>query len=112
VSSGTDNWLTAIWGFGPADIWAVGWDSTLAPVRIHWDGSSWTGSGPPARHLYDVWGAAPDDVYTVDVDGTIEHWDGTSWTDGGSPTANPLWGLWGTGSDLWAVGGFGTILRR
>jgi hypothetical protein len=64
-------YLTAIWGSGPDDIYAVGDDGTivhsegdgrweLVPVDTTWD-------------LQDVWGTGADSVYVVGQAGTVLH---------------------------------------
>ncbi|MBS1150896.1 MAG: hypothetical protein H6Q89_2594, partial [Myxococcaceae bacterium] len=53
-----------------------------------------------------------NDVWAVG-ETAIAHWDGLGWAtlaDGGPPQG--LYGVWGSGpSDVWAVGGAGTVLR-
>jgi hypothetical protein len=45
--------------------------------------------------------------------GIILHWDGSAWTRVSSGTTSTLSGVWvSEASDVWAVGGSGTILER
>lgn len=99
--------LSGVWGTGPDDIFIVGGTDTRGEV-YHFDGSAWTGMEVPATIKLLVWsfGFAPDDVYSVGVEGSMMHWDGASWTAIETGTDADLWGVWGTsGSDLWVVGG-------
>jgi len=79
-----------------------------------------------ARHtVYGVWGARPDDVYAVgsmsDRSGFIWHYDGTQWSELPLPLADlprtadgdipGFFKVWGTGSDVYVVGGKGMVLR-
>ena len=106
------------WGFGPDDVWAVGYrdatiDATRVGLVIHWDGAAWSIS---AQDLPDwvsgVWGSAPDDVWAGGSNGALYHWNGQSWTAVESGTARGIYDLWGSGpDDVWAVAGAGTILH-
>ncbi len=62
--------LTAVWGSGAADVWAVGSGGTI----LHNDGTVWKGvpSGT-TETLYAIWGSGPGDVWTVGSTKTILH---------------------------------------
>jgi len=77
----------------------------------------WSGSCPAywknvvsntALKLNAVWGAAPNDVWTVgnyttgSLGGAI-HWNGSSWAPMGGATSK-LYGIWGTTLNFWVVG--------
>lgn len=63
--------------------------------------------------LFDVWGAAPDDVYVVGDAGTILHYAQGAWSSQDSGTQARLRSVWGSGpGDVFAVGDDGTILRN
>jgi hypothetical protein len=82
--------LSAIYGFAPNDVWAVGehiytnynpppnfLDSSLI---IHYDGGKWTEFRPPSgRLLQAVWGSKPNDVWAGGLDGTLYYFDGVTW---------------------------------
>lgn len=119
--------LSAVWGFAPDDVWAVGDNGGTGEI-IHWDGRAWTPfQAPevtaalyyPAGPLHAVWGAAPDDVWAGGGEGgfwTMLHWDGKSWSaleDGISPPyVGATRGIWGSSrSDVWAVGDNTTFLH-
>jgi hypothetical protein len=116
-SNGAGVPLTAVYGLGPNDIWAVG-----GPA-MHFDGASWTvvptkqQSGRDS--LRGVWGAAANDVWAVGDDGLVNlpsnilHWDGHSWSQNLSTDAMfVLNGIWGSAAnDAWIVGDRGNILH-
>ena len=95
---------------------AVGWNLFLA----RWDGSRWNIDTPPAgtpgiRLLQGVWSDGPTNAWTVGNASTVLRWNGTQWTvvsDQNRPvaTADNYNGVWGVGTDVWAVGD-GTILH-
>ncbi len=99
---------SGLWGFGAADVWAVGNFGTLA----HWSGAAWTDTTPYDPNFLavgeSVWGAAPDDVWAVGDLGTIDHWDGKVWTQvlvGAFPYYPQLDKVHGSSADdVWAVG--------
>ncbi|HZW08742.1 MAG TPA: GC-type dockerin domain-anchored protein [Phycisphaerales bacterium] len=134
---GVHHLLRGVKAFAPDDAWAVGeYDQVvlgvheLHPIVQHFDGEQWTlvptplpGKNFPGGvqiYLYDVDGAAPDDIWAV---GTHEHpidpgtetltmhWDGSAWSVVPSPKTGEL----SSGSsfeaveavaadDVWAVG--------
>jgi len=95
--------LSAIWGSGPNDIWAVG-DGSAA---VHWDGRSWTAvpfGVELVAGLNAIWGSGPRDVFVVGGGGVILHFDGTSWARMTSPVDAELIAVSGRGSrDVYAV---------
>jgi hypothetical protein len=120
--------LLAVWGSGPADVWAVGYEGTLysgasdqvgyggaqhTGAIVHWDGISWSSvPGGTPYSLDDVWGSGPGDVWAVGNNGTLLHWDSSAWSPRASGTTYPLEAVWGTDTNnVWAVGDGGTILR-
>lgn len=104
-------------GFGHDNVWAVGERGTI----VHFDGTAWTTVETGADYtLWGVWGAAPDDVWTVggspigNVPGAIRHWDGTAWSDatGVQTEGEMFFKVWGTAStDVTVVGDGGSILH-
>jgi hypothetical protein len=111
---GHPNYLYAVDGSGPDDVWAVGLANSQS-LTMHWDGEDWTIVPVPAPSGYalnDVVVIAPNDVWAVGKSGyntyTI-HWDGTVWTHVPSPNpgtySNELTSVTALGSnDVWAVG--------
>ena len=118
--------LTAVWGSGSNDVWAVGVPVTSVPfVIVHWDGAAWSGSPSPLggfsgyRSNESVWGSGPNDVWVVGQHASVLHWDGSAWSKatGDFKIMNSdfpdLFGVWGSGPrDVWAVGDYnpGSIL--
>ena len=101
------DFLSAVWGATPDDVWAVGNDAI-----VHFDGSAWTKVFSPQVHLVGVWGSGPSDVYAVGI-GASFHFDGISWNEielGGAETVAR--DIWGSGpDDVFAVGEDGTIVH-
>ena len=59
-----------------------------------------------------VWGAGPEDVFAVGLNGRILHYDGTEWLTMVSGTDVHLNEVWGnSGTDVFCVGMSGTILH-
>ncbi|ACY14636.1 sialidase family protein [Haliangium ochraceum] len=111
------NWA---YGFGPDDITIVGNGGTV----IHWDGASWSlQETPTEQDLWGVWGAAPDDLWSVGGGGrepgqqTLLHFDGESWSEAEVPElerANvyAFYKVWGTAADnIYVVGQSGVVLH-
>ncbi|MDF2695121.1 MAG: Type fimbrial biosis protein PilY1, partial [Labilithrix sp.] len=119
--------LSAIWGSGPNDVWAVGSAGTIA----HYDGTRWAvlpkADGGTEQTLFTVWGSGPNDVWAGSTERVLLHCDGwdreharATWTlahgseawrkrlDDRELSAPPgkfrVWSLWGTGpNDLWML---------
>ena len=103
--------VAGLWGLGPDDLWAVGWEPDGTARAMHWDGADWTLADLAASGrdeggaLYDVWGPARDDVWAVGAYGTLAHLAGGEWTIDRIPSRFDLAGLWGTApDDIWIVG--------
>ncbi len=96
---------------------------------LSYDGQKFTRLEPPfalARQtVFGVWGTSPSDVYAVGGsagrEGFIWHWDGKAFSSIDLPLDVPrlptgevpgMFKVWGDGTDVWIVGGAGTILRR
>ncbi len=93
TNPGGSNNCDGLWGTGPNDVWVACSQSNPAGAIQHWNGSSWSpitmgidSMGPDA-----IWGSGPGDV--------------------SSGTTNDLYGVWGTGAEVWVVG-YNTILHR
>jgi hypothetical protein len=96
---------------------------------LEYDGQKFTRLEPPfalARQtVFGVWGTSPTDVYAVGGsagrEGFIWHWDGAAFTSIDLPADVPrlpngeapgMFKVWGDGTDVWVVGGAGTILKK
>jgi len=102
-----------IWGSGPDDLYAVGYQSTSAGLMWHYDGAQWsTVALPYVSRLNAVRGSAKNDVYAVGLEGAIVHYDGDSWQTVERMTFKHLWDVWGSGpDDVYVVGDDGKVLR-
>ena len=107
------------WTFGTGgDHWAVGRDG----ASLRREGDVWTPYPTGVTEiLWGIWGAAPDDLWTVGGDGVdddpvLVHWDGAAWTVTPLPdtgTSTGLFKIWGTGpADITAVGDRGLALHH
>ena len=102
--------LTSVWGADKDDVFAVG---TNGVMYEYYQGSWQRLQNVMGRDYEGVWGRSASDVYAVGVDngtggGIITHFDGTSWTDQ-QQTPVPLYGVWGQGDTILAVGSQGMI---
>jgi len=111
------NWC---YGFGPGDVTVVGADGTV----VHWDGTRWERRPTPTtQRLWGVWGAGPNDMWTVggnalaDGDATLLHWDGTDWSVVTPPAVTranvfAYFKVWGTSAgNVYAVGQRGIVIH-
>ena len=111
VASGSEQYLSAVWGAAANDVWAVGPEG----VVLYWDGLAWSpvASGVDAD-LSEVWGSSPNDVWVIgygDDGGVILHGDASGLVVQ-STVPEGLHAIWGSGpSDVWIVGEAGTILH-
>lgn len=94
--------IEAIWGSGPADVWAVG----AGGLAAHFDGKAWTLAHVGTRAaLLAVHGTGPHDAWAAADDGSVLHWDGSAWTTSTRSPYATLIGVWAsTPSDVWACG--------
>jgi hypothetical protein len=102
--------LFGLTGAGSSDVFLVG----AAGQILH--GSAGSGftvmTSGVIGSLYDVWAAAPDDVWAVGEDGLLLHYDGVSWSLGPQATLATLYAVWGAGpGDVFAAGAQGTLLH-
>jgi hypothetical protein len=86
--------LRAVWGSGPADIWAAG----NARAALHFDGRAWTEVPYGVAIQGDIaalWGSGPTDVFAAGEGGAILHWDGRAWSRMAAPTERQIVALGG-----------------
>jgi hypothetical protein len=106
------------WTFGTGgDLWTVGRDG----AALRREGDAWVAHPTGVTEiLWGIWGAAPDDLWTVGGDGVdddpvLVHWDGAAWTRTTLPDtaeSTGLFKIWGTGpADITAVGDRGLALH-
>jgi len=83
----------AIWGSGPANIWAVGDGGTA----VHFDGQAWTpvSFGLPVTNSFAaVWGSGPNNMF-VGGEGLVLRWNGQAWAETQGLTGRTIVGLVG-----------------
>jgi cysteine-rich repeat protein len=97
--------LYAVWGSGPADVYAAG------EVLIHYDGTSWStlSLGVPA-FLTAIDGTGPNDVWVVAEGGLVFHFDGVGFSRVPSGTTQALYGLSARADQVIAAGP-GTLVQ-
>jgi hypothetical protein len=103
----TPAFAASLWGSARDDIWGVGSQSVF-----HYDGTSWTGEGLPAKGLQAITGCAGMRLWAVGRAGVILQYDGQSWRELDSGTTNDLKGVRCSGRDVWVVGEGGIILKK
>ena len=142
TSPSQSNGLLGVTCVSVSDCWAVGayyindvaGGSTVEPVVMRWDGTSWAivaspnGGGPMQSGLlqsvsctsvsncwavgYDVTSVSAVVTQVTAESTLIEHWDGAAWTIVSSPSVNAQYSVLKAvacvSSDCWAVGGSST----
>ncbi len=92
----------------------VVWTGNITPgsETLRYTGGTWTSHGTSSTIFQSYWGTEANDVWAVGS-AKVGHWTGTAW-DISIPTGNThnLWGVSGSGSDVYVVGSGGTILHH
>jgi hypothetical protein len=113
--------LEAVWGTGPADVWAVGEDSDEEALAVHFTGHAFTRTVIAGVDELTAVAGAGADVWalTSDLESVGEHYDGSRWSpidcsdpdpddpdgdDDYSPASSPPLSVDAPG-DAWTVGG-------
>lgn len=108
--------LISVWGSSDSDVYAAGIGAADGPpggVLYHYDGESWTQVIDPELAvvpLFSGWSGGVNDVW-INSGGDVLHWDGESWTRMAVGSGAPLYAITGSGSDVFAVGDYGTIVH-
>src|SRR5262249_39314461 len=107
--------VNALWGTNANNVYAVG-DSAMI---VHYTGTNFalmSSAAPLSTRFYGVWGASSD-VWVVGSSSYILHSTGGTWSFERQPAEmgvnedlNAVWAS--SGTDAYAVGASGTILRR
>jgi len=94
--------LSAVWGSGAADIWAVGSKGAIS----HFDGHAWTRTdSPTTKNLSAIGGSGRTDVWAVGDEGVTLHYDGSSWKQVAENKDETLLGIWvDNKTDIWVSG--------
>lgn len=122
--------ITALWGSGANDIYAVGYgrDPRLPPARHEHHPTGYAGAVlhttdggrswqmvtlPQQGQLFGLWGRDAHDLFAVGTNGVIlRSRDGALWSEAVSGAGPYLYGITGDGrGNVWAVGDAATILR-
>lgn len=110
------NYLAAVDGASPNDIWAVGESTGVNAVHylaLHWDGAVWTVVPTPVDNgsqFYALTVLSSANVIAVGGNGatpTSARWDGTQWRVVPTPPVNNsgvLFAISGRDGSIWAVG--------
>ena len=70
-------------------------------------------AAPTAQTMQGIWGRSSSDVFVVGAAGSITHFDGTSWSTMTVPSGTPnLYGVWGSSTNVFAVGGSGSTTAK
>jgi hypothetical protein len=123
--SSQGDFLTGVKAFAANNVWAVGWDDSLAtgalsPLILHWNGTAWSVSPnvPGAGNILEaITGLSPTDVWAVGQAATggnnfALHWNGAQWkttpaasfSNGGQQSLRGV--AEASSSDVWAVGSY------
>jgi hypothetical protein len=96
MEAGTSSDLRAVWGSGPADVFAFAGEDGVR----HFDGVSWSRQTTRAGVAFDRGaGIAAFDVFSVDGRGALQHHDGVDWAPMKVPpgASGALWMGWEVG---------------
>lgn len=109
----TNQYHEDVWGLSSQEVYIVGNEGKV----LEYDGSNWRLMTTTTSHLFGIWGRSSSDLYAVGVklfedrNETIFHHDGTTWCVCDNPDSVSLFGVWGTGDAVVAVGA-GTVLSQ
>jgi hypothetical protein len=102
-----DSALMSVTGTASDDVWTVGANSGSGPLVLHFDGASWQRF--PIDVDADLWWvhvADRDTVVCGGSNGTIVRGNSTTgFVREDTPGESTVYGVFGSASDLWAVGG-------
>jgi hypothetical protein len=101
--------LTAVDGIAADDLYVAS-----EYVAYHFDGETWTPLPGQVQRLTSVYARAHDDVFFTgwsSLGGYVFHYDGASITPVAVPPVDGLFGMWGRGGHIVAVGEAGTVLH-
>ncbi len=112
VGSSWEPDIRGLWGTGPEDVFAVGYDGLI----LHYDGKKWEKmNSPTENHLYAIRGFSCSDIFAVGAMGEIIHYDGKKWEIMAKNFPDfvlfldSVWGC--SGKDVFAGGYNGIILH-
>lgn len=104
LATGGGRPFSGVFGFGPRNIWAVGYAGALA----RFDGQYWSEVTNPTTSketLFGIWGSSPTDIWAVGNNGEILHGNGSTWESHKQKTDKAFFAIWGSGpTDIYAIG--------
>lgn len=103
--------VTGMGGGAGADVYAVGANGRI----VHRSGGSWMveADNMVTQQLNAVWmNAGTGEVFAAGDGGVVLRKKMNAWMPEKPPTSAQLTALWGTATDVWAVGARGTVLHR
>lgn len=99
--------VSAVFGSGPADVWAVG------SLILHWDGESWTSLSTPPAPLNGGFSLSATEAWAAAGNGRLQHWNGSSWSEvnpgGGQAALRSVWAS--SATNVFAVGDASVVFR-
>ena len=106
ISTGLDEMIWGIWGFGKNDLYAV----TQNGIFCHWNGSKWELVYYSNDGTTSVWGTDPEHIFLTGNACGLWMWDGSELKRLTSGGEGYLYGVWGSSdSNVFAVGESGNI---
>lgn len=115
AAQGLDEALMGVGGSSENDVWAVGADTGLGPLVLHFDGTAWERRETGIRGaLWWVHAFNPQSAFFGGVRGTIVEWKDGQFIHHETPglARQTVFGVWGSSpTDVYAVGS-GTSGRR
>lgn len=100
----------AVLAVSPTEVWSS--SGPPGSEMLQWNGSTWAGRSTSGAIFVGLYGPGATNVWGVGGS-KLGHWTGSAWdviTPAGITMS--LWGIHGTGADVWAVGSGPTILHH
>lgn len=109
IPTNTRATLYGIWAFSDDDVWAVGAVPFGAGVILHGGrgGLAPDPTAPVVGALYKLFSPAPQVLFAVGQDGTLLRRIEGTWRQDQAPTRDRMLTVYGTGQEIYAVGGLG-----
>lgn len=103
--------LHDVWLHGSADGWAVGSGSSTPSGAYRWTGS-WSANvcSTSSKPLRGVWGNSAERVWAAGDDGALYQLNTSGCEKISTDSLGPLYDVWGSDQDLWAVGANGAVI--
>lgn len=111
--AGRDRLLSSVWGTSATDVYVGAHDrvpdsDVVATTILRWNGAAWSETDVPGTSgANDVWVAPTGEAFAVGQWGGVMRGQGGGWTVDAAATeadAGMLYGVWGAGAEVFAVG--------